>query len=79
MLDTQVTAQRVVVMIDICHSAGVNQKSKTIVSGRELIQESDKNNISNFFLTNQLFNRTGRAILTSSDVNEVSQESSKWG
>lgn len=79
MLDTQVTAQRVVVMIDTCHSAGVNQKTKSIVSGRDLVQEGDENNISNFFLTNQLFKETGRAILTSSDVNEVSQESSKWG
>ena len=79
MLDTQVTAQRVVVMIDTCHSAGVNQKTKTIVSGRQLEQEGDENNISNFFLTSQLFKQTGRAILTSSDVNEVSQESSKWG
>jgi len=79
MLDTQVSAQRVVVMIDTCHSAGVNQKTKSIVSGRQLEQEGDENNISNFFLTSQLFKQTGRAILTSSDVNEVSQESSKWG
>lgn len=79
MLDTQITAQRVVVMIDTCHSAGVNQKTKSIVSGRQLEQEGDENNISNFFLTSQLFKQTGRAILTSSDVNEVSQESAKWG
>ncbi|MGI8638710.1 MAG: caspase family protein [Pyrinomonadaceae bacterium] len=79
MLDTQVTAQRVFVMIDTCHSAGVNQKTKSIVTGRQLEQEGDENNISNFFLTNQLFKQTGRAILTSSDVNEVSQESAKWG
>ncbi len=79
MLDTQVTAQRVLVMIDTCHSAGVNQKTKTIVTGRQLEQEGDENNISNFYLTNQLFKQTGRAILTSSDVNEVSQESAKWG
>lgn len=79
MLDTQVTAQRVIVMIDTCHSAGVNQKTKSIISGRQLEQEGDENNISNFYLTNQLFKQTGRAILTSSDVNEISQESSKWG
>lgn len=79
MLDTQVTAQRVVVMIDTCHSAGVNQKSKSIVTGRQLVREGDENNISNFFLTKQLFKQTGRAILTSSDVDEVSQESEKWG
>ena len=79
MLDTQVKAQRVVVMIDTCHSAGVNQKTKSIVTGRQLIREGDENNISNFFLTKQLFKESGRAILTSSDVNEVSQESEKWG
>lgn len=79
MLDTQVSAQRVVVMIDTCHSAGVNQKSKSLVTGRQLVREGDENNISNFFLTKQLFKQTGRAILTSSDVNEVSQESEKWG
>ncbi len=78
-LDTQVSAQRVIVMIDTCHSAGVNQKTKSIVTGRDLIQEGDENNISNFYLTNKLFKETGRAVLTSSDVNEVSQESSKWG
>ena len=49
------------------------------MTGRQLEQEGDENNISNFFLTNQLFKQTGRAILTSSDVNEVSQESAKWG
>ncbi|MBS1794518.1 MAG: caspase family protein [Acidobacteria bacterium] len=78
-LDTQVSAQRVIVLIDTCHSAGINQKTKSIVSGRELVQEDDENNISNFYLTNQLFKQTGRAIITSSDVNEVSQESPKWG
>ncbi len=78
-LDTQLKAERVVTMIDTCHSAGVNQKTKSIVSGRDLVQEGDENNISNFYLTNQLFKETGRAILTSSDVNEVSQESAKWG
>ena len=77
-LDTQIFAQRVIVMIDTCHSAGVNQKTKSIVSGRDLVQEGDENNISNFYLTSKLFKETGRAVLTSSDVNEVSQESSKW-
>lgn len=78
-LDTQIYAQRVLVLIDTCHSAGINQKSKSLVAGRDLVQEDDENNISNFYLTNQLFNQTGRAIITSSDVNEVSEESSKWG
>lgn len=78
-LDTKVYAQRVITLIDTCHSAGINQKTQSLVSGRQLEQEGDENNISNFFLTNQLFKQTGRAIITSSDVNEVSQESAKWG
>jgi hypothetical protein len=78
-LDTQVYAQRVITLIDTCHSAGINQKSQSLVSGRDLVQEDDENNISNFYLTNQLFKQAGRAIITSSDVNEVSQESAKWG
>jgi uncharacterized caspase-like protein len=78
-LDTNVKAERVITMIDTCHSAGVNQKTKEIISGRDLVQDGDENNISTFYLTNQLFKETGRAILTSSDVNEVSQEASKWG
>lgn len=78
-LDSQITAQRALVLIDTCHSAGVNQKTKSIVAGRDLVQEGDENNIANFYLTNQLFRQTGRAILTSSDVNEISQESDKWG
>lgn len=78
-LDTQLAAQRVLVLIDTCHSAGINQQSKSLVSGRDLVREGDENNISNFFLAKQLFNEKGRAIITSSDVNEVSQESPKWG
>ena len=78
-LDTQVIADRVFVMIDTCHSAGVNQKTQTLVTGRQLTQTGDENNISNFYLTKQLFREKGRAILTSSDVNEVSRESPKWG
>lgn len=78
-LDTKVFAHRVLVMIDTCHSAGVNQKTQSIITGRQLEHEGDENNISNFYLSNQLFKQTGRAILTSSDVNEISQESTKWG
>lgn len=78
-LDTQVIAERVFVMIDTCHSAGVNQKTQSLVTGRQLTQAGDENNISNFYLTKQLFKEKGRSILTSSDVNEVSRESAKWG
>ncbi len=78
-LDTQVLADRVFVMIDTCHSAGVNQKTQSLVTGRQLTQTGDENNISNFYLAKQLYKEKGRSILTSSDVNEVSRESTKWG
>ncbi len=78
-LDTQVLADRVFVVIDTCHSAGINQKTQSLVTGRQLVQAGDENNISNFYLTKQLYKEKGRSILTSSDVNEVSRESAKWG
>jgi len=37
------------------------------------------NNNANDFLAKQLFNQEGRAVLTSSDVNETSAESTRWG
>jgi uncharacterized caspase-like protein len=78
-LETKVAADRVFVLIDTCHSAGVNNKSRTLVSGRQLEREGDENNLSNFFASKQLFRERGRAVITSSDVNESSQESAKWG
>lgn len=36
-------------------------------------------NNANDFLAKQLFNHEGRAVLTSSDVNETSAESTRWG
>ena len=77
-LDTRLAAKRVMVFIDTCHSAGVNQRSRTFVATRELTRE-DENNISNMFLAKRLYKNTGRAVLTSSDVNELSRESTKWG
>lgn len=77
-LDTKLAAKRVLTLIDTCHSAGINQGSKELVSGRDLVRVGDENNISNFYLAKQLFKESGRAVLTSSDVNEVSQESAKW-
>lgn len=74
----RLAAERVFVMIDTCHSAGVNQKTPSLIRGRELTREGDENNLSNFYLAKQLANEKGRAIITSSDVNEVSEESSKW-
>jgi uncharacterized caspase-like protein len=77
-LETRLAAKRVIVFIDTCHSAGVNQRSGKFVATRQLTRE-DENNISNMYLSKRLFNEKGRAIITSSDVNELSQESAKWG
>jgi uncharacterized caspase-like protein len=53
--------------------------------GKKTTAESDErklvlggNNV-NDFLAKQLFNQEGRAVLTSSDVNETSAESTLWG
>lgn len=74
MLDNSIRAQRVVMFIDTCHSAGIS--GKELVTGRQLVQT--ENNIFNLYAAN-LFRETGRAVLTSSDVNEISRESDKWG
>ncbi|HYP27250.1 MAG TPA: hypothetical protein VE262_11075 [Blastocatellia bacterium] len=37
-----------------------------------------ENNLINFY-TSKLYNETGSAVLTPSDINEVSQESRDWG
>jgi hypothetical protein len=74
LLDHIVRAQRVVVFIDACHSAGV--AGTKLVIGRQL--ERLENNIFNLYAS-RLYRETGRAILTSSDVNEISEEGANWG
>ncbi len=70
----QVRAQRVVVFIDACHSAGV--AGTKIVTGRQL--ERVENNVFNLYAS-KLYREAGRAVLTSSDVNEISEEGPNWG
>lgn len=70
-LDHKVRAERIVVFVDTCHSAGL--------SGEKLIAtRSIENNLINLYAS-RLFTETGRAVLTSSDVNEVSAEDTRWG
>jgi uncharacterized caspase-like protein len=73
-LDHLVSAQRVVVLIDSCHSAGV--AGTKLVTSRQL--ERQENNVFNLYAA-KLYRETGRAVLTSSDVNEVSEEGANWG
>src|SRR5215510_10482328 len=73
-LDHLLKAQRVVVFIDACHSAGI--AGPRLVTGRQL--ERVENNVFNLYAT-KLYRETGRAVLTSSDVNEISEEGPNWG
>jgi len=70
-LDQRVRAQRVVVFVDTCHSAGLSGEALVRTRGGE-------NNLINLYAS-RLFNEAGRAVLTSSDVNEVSREGQRWG
>jgi hypothetical protein len=70
-LDHGVRAERLVVFVDTCHSAGLS--GERLVSARGV-----ENNLVNLYAT-RLFTEGGRAVLTSSDVNEVSQEGTRWG
>lgn len=70
-LDHQVRAERVVTFVDTCHSAGL--------SGAQIVTRGiGENNLINLYAA-RLFTETGRAVLTSSDVNELSEESARWG
>lgn len=71
LLDQSVRAERVVVFIDTCHSAGLSGGTLTATRGLE-------NNLINLYAA-RLYTETGRAVLTSSDVSELSQESTRWG
>ena len=74
LLDHVVRAERVIVFIDSCHSAGIS--GPNLVTTRQLAHQ--ENNIFNLYAS-KLYRETGRAVLTSSDVNEVSEEGAKWG
>src|SRR6185295_15319054 len=74
LLDHMVKAHRVVVFIDACHSAGI--AGTKLVTGRQL--ERLENNVFNLYAS-KLSTETGRAVLTSSDVNEISEEGPNWG
>ena len=71
---TRLRAKRMVILIDACHSGGVDGGPTT--GTRQL--ERNENNTFNVY-AEKLFSGEGRALLTSSDVNEISQEGKKWG
>jgi len=67
-IDRNVRSKRVVLLMDACHSAGLSSGARDL-----------GNNLSNLYLQKWLYQEDGRAIITSSDVNEISRESQKWG
>jgi hypothetical protein len=68
-IERYVRARRVVLLIDTCHSAGLSTEVTRAVG----------NNLINQYFEKYLYREEGRAIITSSDVNEYSRESTKWG
>lgn len=74
LFSTRLRAKRMVILIDACHSGGVDAAQMT--SARQL--ERNENNTFNVY-AEKLFSGEGRALLTSSDINEISQEGKKWG
>ncbi len=68
-LDQNIRSKRVILLMDACHSAGLSTEGT-----RDL-----GNNLANQYLEKLLYQEEGRAIITSSDVNELSHESQKWG
>lgn len=68
-------AKRMVILIDACHSAGVGLAANNS-SGRQLVR-TENNTFSVY--AEKLFTGEGRALLTSSDVNEISEEGENWG
>ena len=67
-------AKRMVILIDACHSGGIDPAEKS--SFRQL--ERSENNTFSIY-AEKLFSGEGRALLTSSDVNEISEEGKRWG
>ena len=63
-----------VILIDACHSGGVDAAP---ASGARQLRRNENNSFNVY--AEKLFSGEGHALLTSSDVNEISQEGKKWG
>jgi hypothetical protein len=68
-VEQNIRSKRVILLMDACHSAGLST-----VGTRDLL-----NNLTNQYLEQLLYKEEGRAVITSSDVNEKSHESRDWG
>jgi hypothetical protein len=68
-IEQNIKCKRVILLLDTCHSAGLSTEATRDVG----------NNLANLYLEKLLYQEEGRAIITSSDVNELSHESERWG
>ncbi|MDX6575500.1 MAG: hypothetical protein QOE96_1453 [Blastocatellia bacterium] len=68
-IEQNIRSKRVVLLLDTCHSAGLSAD----------VTRDLGNNLANLYLEKLLYQEEGRAIITSSDVNEPSHESQRWG
>lgn len=70
LLDQNVRARRLVLLVDTCRSAGL---------GDEVQARGLRNNLINLYAERVLYREEGRAVITSSDINEEASEGSRWG
>jgi len=68
-VERNIRSRRVVLLLDTCHSAALSTEAT-----RDL-----GNNLANLYLERLLYQEEGRAVITSSDVNEPARESQRWG
>lgn len=68
-INGNVKSKRLVLFFDACHSAGIATEGTRALA----------NNLANLYLETLLYKENGRSIITSSDINETSLESQKWG
>ena len=68
-IDQNIKSKRLVLLLDACHSAGFSTE----------VTRDLTNNLTNLYLEKLLYQEEGRAIITSSDINERARESRKWG
>ncbi len=72
LLGSNVRSRRMVLLVDTCHSAG-------LTGSRGEVSRGIINNLINLYAEKLLYQEEGKAVITSSDVNETAQESPKWG
>jgi hypothetical protein len=70
MLQKSLRVKRLVLLIDTCHSAGLTETPRALRL---------TNNLISLYAEGLLYASEGRAVMTSSDVNETAFEGQKWG